>query len=77
MYDIYFDLANMHQTVEEAEEEEQLAFNFDWNLDFPEDNIAPVKSSNGYNCQKCGELYPYAEPNQADGLFKCWGCRHF
>lgn len=26
-------------------------------------------------CLKCGELYPYAEPNQKDGKFKCYSCR--
>lgn len=32
--------------------------------------------SNGHNCIGCKEFYQYAEANQKDGTFKCWGCRH-
>jgi hypothetical protein len=34
------------------------------------------KNSNGCVCKKCKELYPYAEPNESDGTFSCYGCRH-
>jgi hypothetical protein len=34
-----------------------------------------VKSA-GYNCTNCKDFYQYAEVNQIDGTFKCWGCRH-
>lgn len=30
---------------------------------------------NGLNCKRCKELYPYAEPNQADGTLICFGCK--
>lgn len=94
MYDIYFDLNNMHQVVVEDEtsfeielDEELISFNFE--LDLPEalepaDDFAvvvrkkPSKSSNGYTCSHCGEIYPYAEePNQKDGSFKCYSCRKY
>lgn len=32
---------------------------------------------NGCTCAKCGEHYPYAEPNLSDGTFKCWSCRNY
>lgn len=32
-------------------------------------------SNTGTNCCKCKDYYPYASGNQADGTFKCWGCR--
>lgn len=82
MYDIYFDLNNMHQTVNEADENQ---IDFDFELDLPEgDNDStddyPVivrRSKNGYTCKSCGEIYPYAEePNRKDGSFRCWGCRN-
>lgn len=34
------------------------------------------KKSEGCICTKCGEFYQYAEPNQENDTFKCWGCRH-
>jgi hypothetical protein len=34
------------------------------------------KNSNGCICKKCKELYPYSEPNESDGTFSCYGCRH-
>ncbi len=90
MYDIYFDLHNMHQTVEESDEnivEEFWVVGEQINFDFVED-IAPEptddypvivkrRTKNGCTCKKCGEIYPYAEPNQKDGSFKCWSCRNF
>jgi len=84
MYDIYFDLNNMHQTVNEADEENQIDFDFE--LDLPEGDSGSVddypvivrRSRNGCTCKTCGEIYPYAEgPNQPDGSFKCWSCRNF
>jgi len=89
MYDIYFDLQNMHQTVSEkddAEEEfwklgEQIDLNFfdeeGPNIEQSDDFAVIVRRSNGCTCKHCGEIYPYAEPNQRDGSFKCWSCRNF
>lgn len=98
MYDIYFDLNNMHQTVEESdnvriESDEtdlddefwQIAdqMNFDFIDETKEDDYPVIvkrsskRKSNGCTCDKCGEIYPYAEPNQSDGTFKCWSCRNF
>lgn len=105
MYDIYFDLSEMHQVVEDAspdelsklydelvaaatnqeEHEEYWAIGETFTFEFPEDDDFPVivkksKSKtkrNGCTCPKCGEIYPYAEPNQPDGSFKCWSCRNF
>lgn len=58
----------------------QLDFDFLGELQF-DDLAVPVefpKSDNGLTCKSCNEFYPYAErPNQKDGSFKCWGCRHF
>ena len=34
------------------------------------------KVSAGCSCQKCGEFYPYAEPNQENGTLVCYPCRH-
>jgi hypothetical protein len=33
------------------------------------------KDSDGCNCKKCREFFPYAEPNQDDGTLICYGCR--
>jgi len=91
MYDICFDLHDMHQTVEESDqlEEEFWAIGevFDFDLvvdeDFIDDYPVIVKQTkvktkgNGLTCPKCGEIYPYAESNQPDGSFKCWSCRNF
>ena len=81
MYDIYFDLNNMHQTVQESEEPEQLdlfpiqdGFDFDWVADLPKEQI---ELTDGQTCIKCQDFYPYADrPNQKDGTFKCWPCRN-
>lgn len=35
------------------------------------------KKKYGFNCVRCEEYYEYAESNQKDGTFKCWGCRNF
>jgi formylmethanofuran dehydrogenase subunit E len=84
MYDIYFDLNNMHQVVDDAKTEEFWlvgeSFSFDIELDLPEqedDYAVIVKRSNGLNCNKCGELFPYAEPNQKDGTLVCYSCRNY
>jgi len=34
-------------------------------------------SKSGYNCKKCGELFPFAEPNQKDGTLICYSCRNY
>ena len=91
MYDIYFDLNNMHQTVQESDDietDEEFWKDVDqFELDFggpPAQDDFPVivkkstkRNSNGCICKKCGELYPFAEPNRKDGSFKCWSCRNF
>lgn len=77
MYDIYFDLTHMHQIVDsdsdsdnEGEGYWSLGENFEFVKDLPKN-----KSSNGCTCKKCGEIFPYAEPNQKDGTFKCYSCK--
>lgn len=84
MYDIYFDLHNMHQTVNESDDElvcatddgEQFCFEFDIGLDLPEEqDDRAVIVRKPQTCKKCNEIYPYAEPNQKDGTFKCYSCR--
>jgi hypothetical protein len=41
---------------------------------------APVaikkKDKAGCSCKKCKEFADMAEPNQDDGTFICWSCRH-
>lgn len=40
--------------------------------------VAQVQSkSYGCHCAKCGNHFPFAEPNQADGSLVCWNCRHY
>lgn len=81
MYDIYFDLRNMHQTVEESDDnvcvsnDDQFAFEFDISLDLPEEDDRAVIVRKPQTCKQCNEIYPYAEPNQKDGTFKCYSCR--
>lgn len=81
MYDIYFDLHDMHQVVDEEDDvscsmiDEQFELEF-LGFDFST-NEKTEKKSNGCVCLKCRELYPYAEPNQKDGTFKCYSCRHY
>lgn len=92
MYDIYFDLGNMHQVVEEDEidlDDEFWQIGETIEFDFVEDEgvsrqstddypVVVKRSKNGYTCKACGEHYPYAEEsNQKDGSFKCWSCRNF
>ena len=33
------------------------------------------RKKSGCTCKGCGDIFPYAEPNQEDGSFKCWNCR--
>ena len=89
MYDIHFDLNDMHQTVEETDEYwmvgESFSFDFvdqirdDHDEDMDDDDFAVIvkRKSNGCVCKKCGETFPYAEPNQKDGTLICWSCRNY
>jgi hypothetical protein len=92
MYDIYFDLHNMHQVVEDDEitgEDEFWHIGERFDYEFIEDEGPSIRRNddypvivkrsrkNGCTCKACGEIYPYAEPNQKDGSFKCWSCRNF
>lgn len=84
MYDIYFDLNNMHQVVDDAQKEEFWlngeTFSFDIELDLPEqedDYAVIVHRHEDLHCNKCGELFPYAEPNQKDGTLICYSCRKY
>lgn len=38
--------------------------------------VKRVVKSAGCNCTNCKDFFQYAEPNQEDGTFKCWGCRY-
>jgi formylmethanofuran dehydrogenase subunit E len=96
MYDIYFDLNDMHQVVEETPAEqlsllyEELevintlqmiragsdeAFSFDFDLVLPDDRAVIVKKP--LVCEKCNEIYPYAEPNGENNSFRCYSCRKY
>jgi len=82
MYDIYFDLNEMHQTVdEEMENDDCLMIDYQLEFDFSDFDFSTEKKaekkSDGCICLKCNELYPYAEPNQKDGTFKCYSCRQW
>lgn len=37
--------------------------------------VMDQKKSEGLNCKKCNDYYPYAEPNQQDGSLICYSCR--
>jgi formylmethanofuran dehydrogenase subunit E len=78
MYDIYFDLDNMHPVVDDDDSCFMMddRFDFDFLADIAEEKTKKSKS-NGCTCLKCGEIYPYAEPNQLDGSFKCYSCRKY
>jgi formylmethanofuran dehydrogenase subunit E len=43
---------------------------------FDKDKITDKKKT-GCACAKCGEFYPWGEPNQEDGTLKCWSCRNY
>lgn len=88
MYDIFFDLLDMHQVVVEEEtfveidlDDEPITFNFDLDLPFPnetnDDYPVIVRKSYGHTCKQCGEICPHAESNQKDGSFKCYSCRKY
>lgn len=62
MYDIYFELLNMHQPIDD---EDQLVFEFKKEIKKP------------CICSQCKEINVYAEPNQVDGSFKCFSCRNY
>jgi hypothetical protein len=52
-----------------------------WDDDLAGSSVSPnqeviEKKSAGCRCKKCDNFFEYAEPNQIDGSFKCWGCRH-
>lgn len=55
-------------------EGENLTISFDeeFEINVPE----KPEEVEGHNCSRCGEYYQYAKPNQPNGRFKCWGCRH-
>lgn len=85
MYDIHFDLHDMHQAVEEADEYWMIGESFSFDFvdqiidEDDEDDDYPVivkRFANGCKCIKCGENFPYAEPNQKDGTLICWSCRN-
>lgn len=49
-----------------------------WNLtgDVSGDAPTPVKKKEpGCKCKRCEDFNEYAEPNQKDGTFICYGCR--
>lgn len=82
MYDIYFDLNDMHQTVDSSDDGDEfwlMGEPFTIELDDDYAVIKPPKKTyeNGCYCTQCGELFPYAEPNQADGSLICYSCRRF
>jgi len=39
------------------------------------EQIIKNNSANGCTCRKCGNFNEYAEPNQQDGTFVCFGCK--
>jgi hypothetical protein len=50
-----------------------------------DDNGVPIKTDKpttapnqqGCSCVGCGNYFPYAVANQADGTLKCWSCRTY
>lgn len=55
-------------------EGENLTISFDEEFEIPAPQTP--EEPEGHNCARCGEYYEYAKPNQPNGSFKCWGCRH-
>jgi hypothetical protein len=43
----------------------------------PFDDLPSEIHSEGMNCEKCNEFYPYAVPNQKNGTLICYSCRNF
>lgn len=83
MFDIYFP-DTMQQKVEETKTVDDESLVFDFDLDFSksigESDDYPIivrKYPDGCICKKCGENYPYAEPNQKDGSMVCYSCRKY
>jgi formylmethanofuran dehydrogenase subunit E len=84
MYDIFFDLDNMHQPVDETTDEywgigEVIDLDSAEQLELRNliEQNKTTTHSNGMNCKDCGEHYPYAEANQSDGSLICYSCRRF
>ena len=71
MFDIFFDLDDMHQAIDDSKD-------FEWaeQLDFDFVKKVP-QNKDGCICTKCRELFPYAEPNQPDGTLICYSCRKY
>lgn len=43
----------------------------------PKDSLkTTINGIDGCVCAKCGEFYPYAEPNMDDGSMVCYSCRN-
>lgn len=71
MFDIFFDLDNMHQAVDDSKD-------FEWAEQIDFDFVKKVSpNKDGCICTKCRELFPYAEPNQPDGTLICYSCRKY
>lgn len=47
-----------------------------WRLIFRNQSQGKNQNTNGAKCLICKDYSPYAVPNQPDGSFKCWSCRH-
>lgn len=83
MFDIYFDLEDMHQTVDEeiagARDDhdswafEQVDFDFVKDLDKSES----FNKSAGCFCASCNDFCQFAEPNQPNGTLICYYCRNY
>lgn len=39
-------------------------------------NVSNTIAQPGLYCSKCKDYNQYAQTNQPDGTYKCWGCRH-
>ncbi len=79
MFDIFFDLNDMHQPVADEEvkaSNEPFGWGEQLDFDFVKELAKPV-NKDGCICTKCGEMYPYAEPNQPDGTMICYSCRKY
>lgn len=80
MYDIYFDLEDMHQTIDDeitASRDDHDSWAFE-SIDFDFVKDLPVKQkSEGCFCAECNNFCQYAETNQSDGSFICYSCRNY
>lgn len=43
----------------------------------PNNIVRVYRNVDGYVCNKCGELFPYSEPNQENGSLICWVCSNY